>query len=628
MSRCFPFPPPGYEKAARSGDNNEDLLKKEKHKEKKHKKEKKRDREKREGKEGKDKDGTKDKKREKNRKEKHKDKTKDKDRDKDKNRTSEDTKTAIPPEIRQEDKFGYNCKSEVQDSKFTKEVGRSIRDEERGAAERNLANFTTTTQRRLDTGGISTASEKESNKMVPDFAGRLQKRNENLTLPQKRTEGMGTGFATSKQKNASGENVFYFSSSEPGKNHVASRPAGNFTGPFQSRTEGTVTSNSLQKERSGSNNLANSLQKGKCASNNVTGREVNNFTGSGQRIEGMLTANSMQKERAGCNNVPGWPVDNFIGFTKKNGFTTNLVQKEKGASNNLVINSPGAAQRKNGGMGQQSQNLSSSIQRSTGCIGLAPKMEKERVRDGEISMYKERGASNNVVPNLVGVAQRKIDRMGQQVGNLMPSIPRSAEGIGLAPKMEKEAIKDSGMVPNSIGTEQRTNDWMDKSAEKPSEKKKEKKEKSKEKKIKEGKGEKHKDGDRNEKKKSKRKDKDQHKEKEKEEKIREKSEHKRKEHDMLEEIRTKDQVVDITKLIAPPAENANTTLSDQKNKKRKEIELNGFLHETDERPNKLPKTTASSSYPIMENGKTLKLNYIPSCLLPQSLTLLIRQRQR
>ncbi|BBG93399.1 hypothetical protein Prudu_001399 [Prunus dulcis] len=48
MSRCFPFPPPGYEKKARKDDV--DLLKKEKHREKKHKKEKK-DKEKRESKE-------------------------------------------------------------------------------------------------------------------------------------------------------------------------------------------------------------------------------------------------------------------------------------------------------------------------------------------------------------------------------------------------------------------------------------------------------------------------------------------------------------------------------------------------------------------------------------------------
>ncbi|KAJ6797876.1 TRAF3-interacting protein 1-like [Iris pallida] len=611
MSRCFPFPPPGYEKAARNGDDNEDLLKKEKHKEKKHKKEK-RDKEKRESKERKDKDRSKDKNKEKkDRKEKHKDKTK----DKDKNRTPEDTKTEIRPEICHEDQFGYNCKSEVQDSKFTEEFGRRIRDEERGAAaDRSVGNFTTTTQGRLDGVGVSTALEKESgNRMVPDFAGRVQKRHDNLTLPiQKKTEEMGTGVATAKQRTLSGENVSDFSSTEPGKNHVTGRQTGNFTGSFQNGTEGRVTSNSLQKERSGSKYLANSLQKGRCAGNNITGRDVNNFMGSGQRTEGMLTANPMQKERAGSNNVPGWPVNNFICSTEKSGFTANSMLKERGASNNLVSNSPtGAAQRKNDRMVQQSQNLSSSTQKSTGGIGLTPKMEKERVKDSEISMHKETGASNNVVRNLVGAAERKDDRMGQQGGNPMTSIQRIAEGIGLARTMEKEAVKDNGTVPYTIATEQK-NDWMGKSAEKPSEKKKEKKKKkSKEKKMKEGKGEEHKDGDRHEKK-SKGKDKDRHKEKEKEEKIRDKSEHKYEEHDKREEIRTNDQVDDITKSKFPHAENAIFTAADRNEKKRKGIEINGFLHEIDERPNKLSKTTASSSCPVVENGRTLKLSHITS----------------
>ncbi|CAN6462722.1 unnamed protein product [Victoria cruziana] len=76
MSRCFPFPPPGYEKKTRTGDL--DSILKEKHKEKKHKKEKK-DR----GKESKDKkeDRNKEKHRDKDRKEKHKDKKREKDKD-------------------------------------------------------------------------------------------------------------------------------------------------------------------------------------------------------------------------------------------------------------------------------------------------------------------------------------------------------------------------------------------------------------------------------------------------------------------------------------------------------------------------------------------------------------------
>lgn len=86
MSRCFPFPPPGYERKARADDV--DLLKKEKHREKKRKKEKKY-KEKREDKEKREKDRNEGKHRDKkDKKDRHKDKKKDREdreRDKEKN---------------------------------------------------------------------------------------------------------------------------------------------------------------------------------------------------------------------------------------------------------------------------------------------------------------------------------------------------------------------------------------------------------------------------------------------------------------------------------------------------------------------------------------------------------------
>ncbi|XP_034914382.1 uncharacterized protein [Populus alba] len=83
MSRCFPFPPPGYEKKARSDDF--DLLKKE-DKEKKNKEKK--DKERRLDKEKKEKDRSDGKHRDKkDKKEKHREK-KEKDRDKDKDKSS------------------------------------------------------------------------------------------------------------------------------------------------------------------------------------------------------------------------------------------------------------------------------------------------------------------------------------------------------------------------------------------------------------------------------------------------------------------------------------------------------------------------------------------------------------
>ncbi|KAL2506410.1 Uncharacterized protein Adt_22031 [Abeliophyllum distichum] len=91
MSRCFPFPPPGFEREHRPEDLN--ALKEEKLKEKTHKKEKK-DKERREGKEKRGKErsdekskGKKDRKeKHKDKKEKHREKRKDKEEDREKDR--------------------------------------------------------------------------------------------------------------------------------------------------------------------------------------------------------------------------------------------------------------------------------------------------------------------------------------------------------------------------------------------------------------------------------------------------------------------------------------------------------------------------------------------------------------
>lgn len=86
MSRCFPFPPPGYEKKARP-DDDANILKKEKHKEKKHKKDKK-EREKKEKKEKRDKEKGGEKNGEKKeRKQKHKDKDKEEKKNSDVHKT-------------------------------------------------------------------------------------------------------------------------------------------------------------------------------------------------------------------------------------------------------------------------------------------------------------------------------------------------------------------------------------------------------------------------------------------------------------------------------------------------------------------------------------------------------------
>ncbi|XVF29023.1 hypothetical protein REPUB_Repub15cG0084100 [Reevesia pubescens] len=193
MSRCFPFPPPGYEKKARTDDS--DLLKKEKQKEKKHKKEKK-DKEKRENKEKKEKDRSDGKhKDKKDKKEKHKDKKKEKDRDKEKDRSNNSEEKKFPghPEGQNGEKIldekklpgkseghrgekfiqkekgkdkdrssssgekklaglfsGYNGEKisqnshladDFRDSKFVQELGRRVRDEDAGAGNQLVDKF-------------------------------------------------------------------------------------------------------------------------------------------------------------------------------------------------------------------------------------------------------------------------------------------------------------------------------------------------------------------------------------------------------------------------------------------------------------------------------------------------------
>ncbi|KAF5184387.1 myb-like protein X [Thalictrum thalictroides] len=137
MSRCFPFPPPGYEKKARTDDV--DLLIKDKHKEKKHKKEKK-DKSK-EGKEKKDKERGKDKDREKKeRKEKHKDKKK----SKDKKKTDEKKTEGQLDSYNGGKNSGNSSENDLQAAanKLTKpvEVGRRIEDEERGRRDQMVEN--------------------------------------------------------------------------------------------------------------------------------------------------------------------------------------------------------------------------------------------------------------------------------------------------------------------------------------------------------------------------------------------------------------------------------------------------------------------------------------------------------
>ncbi|CAH2044755.1 unnamed protein product [Thlaspi arvense] len=138
MSRCFPFPPPGYEKKIRTDEA--DPLLKEKYKEKKHKKDK--DKEKKEGKEKKSKDRSKDRQKEKKeKKEKHK-APKDKEKDKEKSKPLEEKKAEVLTETVHREKLVTNTSQDNSngESKYVQDLARRIRYEEEATGSQSINN--------------------------------------------------------------------------------------------------------------------------------------------------------------------------------------------------------------------------------------------------------------------------------------------------------------------------------------------------------------------------------------------------------------------------------------------------------------------------------------------------------
>lgn len=238
MSRCFPFPPPGYEKKARTDDV--DLLKKEKRREKKHKKEKK-EKEKREGKEKKEKDRSEGKHREKkDRKEKHRDKKKEKEKDRDKEKEKDKSGTSDEKKLSGQsegpngktlgqsekdrekgknsssddkrlsgqfvgdngDKLNQNSRlaEETKNSKFVQELGRRIRDGDRGIGNQLVEKFISTGQKKdegvvrlvgKDVGNWAEGKEKNKDKKGEDRRTD-EKKNKDKKGEDRRTDEEGS----------------------------------------------------------------------------------------------------------------------------------------------------------------------------------------------------------------------------------------------------------------------------------------------------------------------------------------------------------------------------------------------------------------------------------------------------
>ncbi|KAL3531075.1 hypothetical protein ACH5RR_010397 [Cinchona calisaya] len=133
MSRCFPFPPPGYENKARP-DGDANLLIKENHKDKKQKKDKEKEKKERRDK---DKERSSEKNREKKeRKHKHRDK-KDKNRDKEEKKASEDKKIVAFSDHQNRENLGKAGTKVGENSRFLLELGKKVKNDD-GANEMQI----------------------------------------------------------------------------------------------------------------------------------------------------------------------------------------------------------------------------------------------------------------------------------------------------------------------------------------------------------------------------------------------------------------------------------------------------------------------------------------------------------
>ncbi|CAH8343578.1 unnamed protein product [Eruca vesicaria subsp. sativa] len=180
MSRCFPFPPPGYEKKISTDEASDSLLKEKQKKEKKHKK----DKERKEGKEKKDKETSKDKHKDrKEKKEKHKDK-KNKDRDKGKSRTtSEDRKAVVGVLQNTGDKEKVVTNTVLNngngESKFIQDLARRIRDEEEATESKSVGKISIPNGVRENNNPISQNNHK---KVDEKRSYAMERRSENGVL--------------------------------------------------------------------------------------------------------------------------------------------------------------------------------------------------------------------------------------------------------------------------------------------------------------------------------------------------------------------------------------------------------------------------------------------------------------
>ncbi|KAJ0253923.1 Myb-like protein X [Hirschfeldia incana] len=186
MSRCFPFPPPGYDKKITTHES--DPLIKENYKEKKQRNDK--DKEKKEGKEKKSRDRSKDKHKE------RKEKRKDKEKDKEKCKPLGEQKAEVLPNTGNREKLATSTvqNNSNGESKYVQELARRIRYDEEATGSQSAQKITNqkgmpgpiqeTNDKRISTQkNFAVAKSSEENAFARESFGADQKRPEAMGKP-------------------------------------------------------------------------------------------------------------------------------------------------------------------------------------------------------------------------------------------------------------------------------------------------------------------------------------------------------------------------------------------------------------------------------------------------------------
>ncbi|KAJ1292725.1 hypothetical protein BS78_01G012200 [Paspalum vaginatum] len=526
MSRCFPFPPPGYEKTARPDAqlaSHLQQLDKEKHKEKKHKKDKK-EKEKKEGKEKKDKNRSKDKhKDKKDRKEKHKDKKKDKSKDK-----SRESGEGIErhDESLHDPKVGESSRrsEENKDIKSREDFVRKAQtQDEKGAASRPVESYAISNDRSrgvfsashaMETGrsavnkthipssNVSRKNEglgQQSININQQKNGTSIRLSENITASAQRSAGSFTPAVEERFKAARPPSN---TEATPRKEGIGQR---NISILVQKRPENPIKDATKKEVNTAAPLLqspANSMHKG----NGKVGRPLENTTAPMQRVDSPSTSSAAAGMDRGVprSTIPSPSITMDRGVPKS------------------TIPSPSITIRRPNGMVRPIENLP----------GVSPSMGKEKEQSGRL-------------------LQANITTDQKLAMSKPPAVDKAADGR--AERIEK--VKDG--APDASKKEDKKSDRHEKKKRKEKDKHKEKK---KEKEAKKEKGEhNHKEHD----------------------KLRESN---------LNCPTNNLYFKPSPPPVAPPVDDWKPAVPDENLKKRKNHETNGYLqNNNDMRPTKLPR---------------------------------------